>query len=101
MIMEQDPGFEALLEHLARYRGIDFSIFQRVATLGFHDGLSERPDRGQSDMDPDRRTQRNQQPRVVPVCRGRAFRYRITCTPFLGSGGGRAGAVLVMEGAAR
>jgi PAS domain-containing protein len=28
---------------------------------------------------------------------GRAFRCRITCTPFLGPGGGRAGAVLVME----
>jgi PAS domain S-box-containing protein len=30
-------------------------------------------------------------------CRGRAVRCRITCTPFLGPGGGRAGAVLVME----
>ena len=44
-------------------------IFQRVATPGFHEGLSERPDRGQSGMDPDRTTQRNQQPRVVPVIR--------------------------------
>jgi two-component system CheB/CheR fusion protein len=34
-------------------------------------------------------------------CRGRAFRCRITCTPFLGSGGGRSGAVLVMEEAVR
>jgi two-component system CheB/CheR fusion protein len=33
--------------------------------------------------------------------RGRAFRCCITCTPFLGPGGGRAGAVLVMEEAAR
>ena len=32
---------------------------------------------------------------------GRAFRCRITCTPFLGPGGGRAGAVLVMEEAAK
>jgi two-component system, chemotaxis family, CheB/CheR fusion protein len=32
--------------------------------------------------------------------RGRAFRCRITCTPFLGSEGGRAGVVLVMEEAA-
>lgn len=44
-------------------------IFQRVATLGFHEGLPDRPDRGQSGMDPDRMTQRNQQPRVVPVTR--------------------------------
>jgi two-component system CheB/CheR fusion protein len=38
---------------------------------------------------------------VDASCRGRAFRCRITCTPFLGSGGGRAGAVLVMEEAVR
>ena len=38
---------------------------------------------------------------VDASCRGRAFRCRITCTPFLGSGGGRAGAVLVMEEAAK
>lgn len=44
-------------------------IFQRVATPGFHEGLSERPDRGQSGMDPDRTTRRNPQPRVVPVTR--------------------------------
>jgi two-component system CheB/CheR fusion protein len=34
---------------------------------------------------------------VDASCRGRAFRCRITCTPFLGPGGGRAGVVLVME----
>jgi two-component system CheB/CheR fusion protein len=34
-------------------------------------------------------------------CRGRAVRCRITFTPFLGPGGGRAGAVLVMEEAAK
>jgi two-component system CheB/CheR fusion protein len=34
---------------------------------------------------------------VDASCRGRDFRCRITCTPFLGPGGGRAGAVLVME----
>jgi len=34
-------------------------------------------------------------------CRGRAVRCRITCTPFLGPGGGRAGAVLVMEETAK
>ena len=44
-------------------------IFQKVATLGFHEGLSDRPDRGESGLDPDRTTQRNQQPRVVPVTR--------------------------------
>ena len=33
--------------------------------------------------------------------RGRAFRCRITCTPYLGPGGERAGAVLVMEEAAK
>jgi two-component system CheB/CheR fusion protein len=32
---------------------------------------------------------------------GRAFRCRITCTAFLGPGGGRAGAVLVMEEATK
>jgi two-component system CheB/CheR fusion protein len=44
-------------------------IFQRAATLGFHEGLPERSDRGQTGMDPDRTTQRNRQPRVVPVTR--------------------------------
>jgi two-component system CheB/CheR fusion protein len=34
-------------------------------------------------------------------CRGRAVRCRITCTPFLGPGGDRAGVVLVMEGKAK
>lgn len=34
-------------------------------------------------------------------CRGRAVRCRITCTPFLGPRGDRAGVVLVMEGKAK
>jgi len=34
-------------------------------------------------------------------CRGRTVQCRITCTPFLGPGGGRAGAVLVMEETAK
>jgi PAS domain S-box-containing protein len=44
-------------------------IFQRVATLGIHEGLPERPEGGESDMVPDRMTQRNRQPRVVPGTR--------------------------------
>jgi two-component system, chemotaxis family, CheB/CheR fusion protein len=38
---------------------------------------------------------------VDASCRGRAFRCHISCTPFLGSGGGRVGAVLVMEEAVK
>ena len=44
-------------------------IFQRVATLGFHERLPERPDREPSGVDPDRMTQRSPPPRVVPVTR--------------------------------
>jgi PAS domain S-box-containing protein len=43
----------------------------------------------------------HQEMTVDGSCRGRAFRCRITCTPFLGPGGDRAGAVLVMEEAAQ
>ena len=44
-------------------------IFQRVATLGFCDGLPERPDREQSGADPDRMKQRSRPPPVVSVTR--------------------------------
>jgi two-component system CheB/CheR fusion protein len=43
----------------------------------------------------------HQEMTVDGSCRGRAFRCRIICTPFLGPGGDRAGAVLVMEEAAQ
>ena len=33
MITEQDPGFEALLEHLTRYRGIDFSGYKQPSLI--------------------------------------------------------------------
>ena len=39
----------------------------------------------------------NKEMTVDACCRGRPLRCRIACTPFLGPGGGRAGAVLVME----
>jgi two-component system CheB/CheR fusion protein len=33
MITEQGPGFEALLEHLTRYRGIDFSGYKQPSLI--------------------------------------------------------------------
>ncbi|RPI11239.1 MAG: PAS domain-containing protein [Zetaproteobacteria bacterium] len=43
----------------------------------------------------------NKEMTVDASCRGRPLRCRVTCTPFLGPSGGRAGAVLVMEEEAR
>ncbi len=42
-------------------------IFRRVSTRGCREGFPERQDRGQTDMIPDRNTQRNRQPHVAPV----------------------------------
>ena len=33
MITEQEPGLDALLEHLARYRGIDFSGYKQPSLI--------------------------------------------------------------------
>jgi two-component system CheB/CheR fusion protein len=62
---------ELILAHTHVFHAVNLKhhIFQRVATLGLHDGLPERPGRGQSGMDPDRMTQRNRQPRVAPATR--------------------------------
>jgi two-component system CheB/CheR fusion protein len=55
--------------HIFHPVNLKHHIFQRFATLGSCEGLTKQPNRGQTDMVPDRTTQRNRQPRVVPMTR--------------------------------
>lgn len=58
--------------HIFHPVNLKHHIFQRVPTLGFHEGRPERSDSGQNGRYPDRTTPRNRQPRVDPETRPRA-----------------------------